>query len=147
MDIWVKPGYGWVPSEEKSREGFELDTIVTDSIFSPVVNVSVSVENMRVGKKTDFDRLTLGIETDGTINPLEAFLQASTLLSEQFQILSDLGKNIIKPEKKEKIKKSTGKKQKKTNKKLTTTKKSKTIKKASKKKAPKKKATTKKKKK
>jgi DNA-directed RNA polymerase subunit alpha len=113
MDIWVVSGYGWVPSEEKTREGFELDTIVTDSIFSPVVNVSVSVENMRVGKKTDFDRISLGVETDGTINPLEAFLQASSLLSEQFQTLFDLGKNMIMPEKKEKIKKSSPKKQKK----------------------------------
>jgi len=97
MDIWVTKGYGWVPSEEKSRAGLEIGTIVTDSIFSPVLNVSVNIENMRVGKRTDFDKIILGIETDGSISPIQAFLKASQLLKEQFDSLLRLGE---KPDKK-----------------------------------------------
>jgi DNA-directed RNA polymerase subunit alpha len=111
MDVWVRKGYGWVPSEEKSRDEFSLDTIIMDSIFSPVLNVSVNVENMRVGKKTNFDRIFLGVETNGTITPLEAFLQASDLLKEQFRVLNNLGKEIEIKEKRtsksKKIKKTT----------------------------------------
>ena len=97
MDIWVTKGYGWVPSEEKSRAGLEIGTIVTDSIFSPVLNVSVNIENMRVGKRTDFDKIILGIETDGSISPIQAFLKASQLLKKQFDSLLRLGE---KPDKK-----------------------------------------------
>ncbi len=90
MDIWVTKGYGWIPSEEKPRGGLEVGTIVTDSIFSPILNVSVNVEDMRVGKRTDFDRIILGIETNGTISPFEAFLYASKLLADQFNSLINL---------------------------------------------------------
>lgn len=102
MDIWVTKGYGWIPSEEKTRAGLEVGTIVTDSIFTPVLNVSVNVENMRVGKMTDFDRLILNIETDGTITPKQAFLTASRLLSEQFNSLFILGEKVEKEEEKDK---------------------------------------------
>jgi len=105
MDIWVAKGYGWVASEEKSRAGLEIGTIVTDSIFSPVLNVSVNVENMRVGKKTDFDKIVLGIETDGSISPIQAFLKASQLLKEQFDSLLNLGEKIAKKAVKKKVKK------------------------------------------
>ncbi len=101
MDIWVTKGYGWVPSEEKSRSGLEVGSIVTDSVFSPVLNVSVNVEDMRVGKRTDFDRIILGIETNGTISPFAAFLYASRLLKNQFNSLLELGDNAV-PEKKPK---------------------------------------------
>ncbi len=104
MDIWVAKGYGWIPSEEKSRSGLEVGTIITDSIFSPVLNVSVNVENMRVGKRTDFDRIILGIETDGTVSPLEAFLSASKLLKDQFNNLINLVEKIEFKEEKSKRK-------------------------------------------
>jgi len=114
MDIWVEKGYGWVPSEEKSREGLEIDTIVLDSIFTPVLNVSVNIENMRVGKKTDFDRIILGIQTNGTISPLEAFSQATNLLKEQFSIIGDFLQGTEEQKSKPKTKKSIKEKTKKT---------------------------------
>lgn len=102
MDIWVAKGYGWTPSEERSRSGFEVGTIVTDSVFSPILNASVNVENIRVGKRTDFDRIILGIETNGTISPFDAFLYAGRLLKNQFKSLIDLGERIVMPEEKPK---------------------------------------------
>jgi DNA-directed RNA polymerase subunit alpha len=95
MDIWVDQGYGWVPSEEKKREGLDVGTIVVDSVFTPVLQVSVKVENMRVGGRTDYDRLILGIETDGTLTPLEAGLKAMRLLGEQFVSLSALTESVL----------------------------------------------------
>jgi len=138
MDIWAEKGYGWVPSEEKSREDLEIDTIVIDSIFTPVLNVSVNVENMRVGKKTDFDRIVLEMETNGTILPLEAFLQATNLLKEQFSAIINFLKETEEQKSKSKTKKSVVKKPKKISSK-------KTIKKSSKSSKTKKTVSTKKK--
>lgn len=114
MDIWVDQGYGWIPSEEKKREGLDVGTIVVDSVFTPVLQVSVKVENMRVGGRTDYDRLILGIETDGTLTPLEAGLKAMRLLDEQFASLSALTEGVLPSsvgsEKKSKAKKEVIKK-------------------------------------
>jgi len=109
MDIWVTKGYGWVASEEKSRDGLEIGTIVIDSIFSPVLKVSVNVENIRVGKRTDFDKIILGIETDGSISPIQAFLKACQLLKEQFDSLLHLGEGIDKKAVKKIVKKAVKK--------------------------------------
>lgn len=87
MDIWVKKGYGWVPSEEKSREGLDLGVIVIDSLFNPVVKIGFNVENVRFGKRTDYDRIILDIETDSTVTPLEAFNNAVQILSDQFDFI------------------------------------------------------------
>ncbi|MBL7141646.1 DNA-directed RNA polymerase subunit alpha [Patescibacteria group bacterium] len=99
MEIWVVKGYGWAPSEEKSRAGLDIGTIVVDSMFSPVLQVSVNVENIRVGKRTDFDKIILGIETDGAFSPFKAFLVASELLTNQFKALVQLGEEIEKVKK------------------------------------------------
>jgi len=110
MEIWVDQGYGWIPSEEKKRDDLDIGTIVVDSVFTPVLQVSVQVENMRVGGRTDYDRLILGVETDGTLTPLEAGLRAMRLLNEQFTSLSDLTEEIL-PSLPAKKKKSAEKKQ------------------------------------
>lgn len=103
MQIWVKSGYGWLPSEEKSREGVEIGTLIIDSQFSPIVQVSTKIENIRVGKRTDFERLILFLETDGTISPEEAFVKTSKLLEEHFVFMgSEVAKNIEKAKKKSK---------------------------------------------
>lgn len=109
MDIWVEKGYGWVPSEEKSKDGLEIGLIIIDSIFSPIVKVAVNIENVRVGKRTDYDKIILDIETDGTVSPLEAFVVASNLLTEQFSFFVSSTEKIIKSKDKKTKKKSVGK--------------------------------------
>ncbi len=106
MEIWVARGYGWVPSEAKKREGLDVGAIVVDSIFTPILQVSANIENVRVGGRTDYDRLILGIETDGTISPLDAGLKAMQLLNEQFSYLSELTSAITSPKLQEKKKSS-----------------------------------------
>jgi len=107
MEICVAKGYGWMSSEEKTREGLDLGAIVVDSTFTPILQVSINIENVRVGDRTDYDRLILGIETDGTLSPLNAGLKAMRLLNEQFSYLSELTSNIISQSTSENKKKSS----------------------------------------
>lgn len=90
MELLIERGLGYVVSDQEKREKLEVGQISVDAIFTPIKNVNFRVENMRVGKRTDFDRLFLEIETDGTINPEEAFKKSSKILVDHFQLL--LGK-------------------------------------------------------
>jgi len=87
MEITVSQGRGYRPVESIETENKELGYIEADSIFSPVLSVSVKVDNARVGKMTNWDKLVLDIVTDGTISPKEAFEQSVKILIEQFSSL------------------------------------------------------------
>ena len=87
MEIQIEKGIGYEPAEQrKKQKKLEIGAIPVDAIFTPVKRVSYKVENMRVGERTDFDRLYLDIQTDGTITPQEAFLQASEILVKHFSL-------------------------------------------------------------
>ncbi len=90
MEVTITPGRGYRSTEERSKEKAELGTIAIDAFFSPVLNVSYKVEAARVGDKIDFDKLTLRVETDGSLDPLDAVNQAVTILQDNFQVLKDL---------------------------------------------------------
>ena len=94
MEIQVERGIGYVPAGERKKEKQEIGSIVLDAIFTPMKRVSSKVENMRVGDRTDFNRLTLEIETDGTITPEEAFYQATDVLLKQFGVVMSGVKEI-----------------------------------------------------
>ncbi len=91
MEILVEKGTGYEPKERRKvatdSKKMEIGTIALDAIFSPIRNVNFQVENMRVGDRTDFDKLNLGIETDGTITPEEAFYQACEILIKHFNVI------------------------------------------------------------
>lgn len=89
MEIQVERGTGYLPCEKDNKEKSDIGSIPLDAIFTPVKRVSMKVENMRVGKRTDFDRLFLEIETDGTMTPQEAILGASDILVNHFAIIAD----------------------------------------------------------
>lgn len=76
MELRVERGLGYVPKEAHQKERVDIGTIAMDAIFSPIRRVNYEVENMRVGDRTDFNRLRILIETDGTLTPREA-LEAS----------------------------------------------------------------------
>lgn len=88
MEIEVETGLGYVPVEVRKKEKLEIGAIAVDAIFSPVKKVNYEVENMRVGERTDFNRLRIDIETDGTTTPEEAFAKAADILVEQFALFS-----------------------------------------------------------
>jgi len=89
MEIQVEKGVGYVPREARKKEKLEIGVILLDAIFTPVKRVAFKVENMRVGERTDFDRLFLDIKTDGTISPEEAFLHASEILANHFSLFTE----------------------------------------------------------
>lgn len=88
MDIIVDRGLGYVPVEAREEEEREIGEIAIDAIYTPIKRVNFEVENMRVGKRTDYDKITLEIVTDGTLSPMAAFDQAVAILVSQFSVLS-----------------------------------------------------------
>jgi DNA-directed RNA polymerase subunit alpha len=78
-EIQVRKGRGYVTAEENITEDMEVGTIPVDSIFSPVYRVKYAIENTRVGKFTNYDRLVLEIWTDGTVTPEMALVEASKI--------------------------------------------------------------------
>lgn len=90
IEVQVEKGIGYEPVElRKQQKKLEIGVIPIDAIFTPVKRVNYKVENMRVGEKTDFNRLMLDIETDGIVSPEEALQQASEILVNHFSLLSD----------------------------------------------------------
>jgi DNA-directed RNA polymerase subunit alpha len=88
MEIEIDKGLGYVPVESRERDEKQIGVIAIDSVYSPVTRVNYEVENMRVGKKTDYDKITLDIVTDGSITPEEAFHKSASILVEQFTALT-----------------------------------------------------------
>ncbi len=86
MEMVVKPGRGYVPAERNKEEGLPIGVIAVDSIFSPVKRVNFQVENARVGRVTDYDKLTLEIWTDGSVTPGDALSTAAGILREHLDI-------------------------------------------------------------
>ena len=105
MEVTIEKGVGFVSAEEMKDGKEQVGQITVDAIFSPVKSVNFDVENMRVGERTDFDRLTVEVETDGSVDPKEAFVGACDTLVEHFNFLkSGLEVSEDKP-KKEEVKK------------------------------------------
>lgn len=90
MEVWIGKGRGYRPTEERLKEKLELGTIAVDALYSPVVNVSYKVEATRVGDKTDYDKLVLKIETDGSLDPIDAVNQGVGILNDYVNVLKDV---------------------------------------------------------
>ncbi len=90
LELVVEKGLGYVPADKRKMERLPIGTIVLDAVFSPIVNVSFRVENMRVGERTDYNKIVFEIETDGSITPSEAFHKTSNVLRDHFTKLSEL---------------------------------------------------------
>lgn len=89
MEILVEKGRGFISAENRISEGAEVDLITVDSLFSPIRSVGYKIENVRVGQMTDYERLMLEFETDGSITPEEAITEATNIILEQFGAIRD----------------------------------------------------------
>ncbi|MGB9763023.1 MAG: DNA-directed RNA polymerase subunit alpha [Minisyncoccia bacterium] len=89
LEAIIEKGIGYVLAEEYKKEKLSIGTIAVDAIFSPVQKVNFKVENMRVGDRTDYNKLILEIETDGSLTPEEALTQASKILKQHFEYLEN----------------------------------------------------------
>lgn len=91
MEVTVEKGLGYVPVEARKAEKLPIGTIAIDALFSPVKTVNFEVENMRVGERTDYNKVRFEIETDGSISPKEAMHKACNILRDHFEKISAVG--------------------------------------------------------
>jgi DNA-directed RNA polymerase subunit alpha len=98
MELRIGRGRGYVPSEENKITDQPIGLIAIDAIYSPILNVLYSVENTRVGQRTDFEKLILEIETDGSITPDDALTYAGKILKDHIQLFINFD---IEPEEEE----------------------------------------------
>ncbi|OGD38213.1 DNA-directed RNA polymerase subunit alpha [Candidatus Azambacteria bacterium RIFCSPLOWO2_01_FULL_37_9] len=111
IELTIEKGLGYVPVERRGKEKLEIGAIAIDAIYTPIRKVNYEVENMRVGDRTDFNRIKLLVETDGSISPEESFRKAINILIDQFNSLiqgaevsnGKSSKEIIEAESKESI--------------------------------------------
>ena len=87
--LTINKGRGWIPAEENQNPNDEVDVIAIDSTYTPIKNVKYTVENFRVDQKTDYDKLTLEITTNGSILPKDALKEAAKILIYHFMLFSD----------------------------------------------------------
>jgi len=104
MEIIVGRGRGFKPAEEKDRKNYDLGTIVIDSIYTPIKDIGYKVEYTRVGDITNYEKLILHIETNGTIDPKEALVNSTKILMNHYTLVLDNLDNTITPEVEEEVK-------------------------------------------
>lgn len=103
IEMRIEKGLGFIPKELFQKEKVDVGTIAVDAIFSPIRRVSYEVENMRVGDKTNHNRLRMAIETDGTLTPREALSRSIEMMINQLKAIVDFKE----PEEEVKVKKSS----------------------------------------
>lgn len=89
IELKIERGRGYVSSEENNSNSSDVDFISIDSVFTPIINVKYNIENTRVEQKTDFEKLILDIQTDGSIHPEDALKGSAQLLIKHFYLFSD----------------------------------------------------------
>ncbi len=89
IELTIEKGRGYVPSDENKKPNEPIGVIAIDSIHTPIKNVQYSVDDYRVEQKTDYEKLTFDIQTDGSIHPKEALKEAATILIQHFMLFSD----------------------------------------------------------
>ena len=93
MELIITKGRGYVSSDKNKNDNLPIGVIAVDSIYTPVERVNMAVENTRVGQVTDFDKLTLDVYTNGTLDTDEAVSLAAKVLSEHLKLFIDLVRN------------------------------------------------------
>ncbi len=91
MELVVRQGRGYLPTENREKEERLIGMLAVDALFSPVRNVGFRIEPVRVGQMTNYERLMLTMETDGSLTAEEALQRASTLLIDHFAFVQSLG--------------------------------------------------------
>ena len=89
IDLNINKGRGYGSADENRNANDTIDTIAIDSIYTPIINVKYTVDNYRVEQKTDYEKLTLEITTDGSIQPKDALKEAAKILIQHFMLFSD----------------------------------------------------------
>ncbi|MCX5726151.1 MAG: DNA-directed RNA polymerase subunit alpha [Candidatus Saganbacteria bacterium] len=94
IEMTVERGKGFVPSERNKKQGLPLGTIPVDSLFTPVLKVNVTVEEIRVGREINYDRLVIDVWTNGSIKPDEALKESAKILARHVEMFIRLGERV-----------------------------------------------------
>lgn len=89
MELTITNGRGYVPADDNLPKDAPIGVIPVDAIYTPIKNVAYRVENTRVGQRTDYEKLTIDIKTDGTIRPEDAVKEASRILIQHLMLITD----------------------------------------------------------
>lgn len=108
MEITVEKGLGYVPKEVLHKDRVDIGTITLDATFTPIRKVNYEVENMRIGDRTDFNRLRISIETNGTITPNEALESSIVLMISQLKSIIGFKEEEVVVEEKDENEKESG---------------------------------------
>ena len=89
MELTITKGRGYVPADENLPKDAPIGVIPVDAIYTPIKNVAYRIENTRVGQRTDYEKLTIEVKTDGTIHPEDAIKDASRILIQHLMLITD----------------------------------------------------------
>jgi len=89
MELTITKGRGYVPADENLPKDAPIGVIPVDAIYTPIKNVSYKIENTRVGQRTDYEKLTIDVKTDGTIHPEDAIKEASRIMIQHLMLITD----------------------------------------------------------
>jgi len=89
MTLWVRPGRGYETVESREEMDLEVNAISIDSIFTPIRQVAYKVDSVRVGDRTDFDKITMRVETNGGVSVSDALKESSKILASHFTLMSE----------------------------------------------------------
>ena len=106
IEFEIEKGIGYVPVEQRQKDKLAIGVIAIDAIFSPVNLVNFNIENIRVGQRIDFNKVTMEVETDGSIEPEVAMKNAAEILVDHFRTVSELDVSNLE----KLVKKTSGKK-------------------------------------
>lgn len=109
MELTVEKGLGYMAAESRKSEKLSVGIIAIDSFFSPVISVNFVVENMRVGERTDYNKLRIFIKTDGSISPSKALHKSANILKDHIEKVALIDVKEIEPEGKLSVKKQSKK--------------------------------------
>ena len=101
IELFVRRGRGYLPTEAREKDKLEIGTIAIDALFTPMRNVGFQIENVRVGQMTNYDKVIMSIETDGSMTGQEAAEEASKILVDHFSVIHDSARGIFPGEEKE----------------------------------------------
>lgn len=97
LELYASMGRGYVPAERNRTEDLPVDAIAIDSLFNPIIKVNHAVTNARVGQRTDYDKLTMEVWTDGSIKADDALAYAAKILKEQMNIFINFDESVVEP--------------------------------------------------
>jgi DNA-directed RNA polymerase subunit alpha len=101
MELYVERGIGYVKAEELEDKFDDVEVIVVDAIFTPILKVNFYVDNARVGQNTDYDKLTLEIETDGSVKPEDAIAFAAKIIKDHMELFINFDEPVYVDEEEE----------------------------------------------